>query len=99
MVVPYDLSEEGGVKKPAMQLALDMAQARPKGAHTVQWTRYAMMERVAAGETYRAIAAAFEVSVATVQRSVRGRVRGFQPLSFERILSLSQSQNLKNFQE
>lgn len=78
------------------KIALDMAQGRPKGAHTVQWTRYAMMERVAAGETYRTIAAEFGVSMATVQRSVRGKMRGFQPLSFGRVLSSSQTQNFKN---
>lgn len=81
-----------------LQLALLMALDRPDGSHITHWTRLAMMERVGAGEIYRAIAVEFRVSVATVQRSVRGKMRGFQPLNGKRVLSTSQSQNLKNFE-
>jgi hypothetical protein len=80
-------------------IALDMVRGRPKGAHIGLWTRLAMKERVAAGSTYRAVAAEFSVSVASVQRAVHRGGRGFQPLSFGRVRSASQSQNLKNFQE
>lgn len=80
------------------KVALEMARGEPKGAHTIQWTRYAMMERAAAGAKYSAIAVEFGVSVATVQRSVQGGPRGYQPLSFRRVLSSSQTQNIKKLE-
>ena len=77
------------------QVGLELAQGRPKGAHVSLWTRLAMMERVANGGTYQSVAVEFGVSVATVQRSVRGYGRGFHLPSGVRVLSATQIKNLK----
>lgn len=78
-----------------MELGLSMARHRPKGGHTCLWTRLAIAERVSAGATYREAAEEFGVSVATVGRAVRVGGRGYDLLACTRILSSSQTENLK----
>lgn len=75
-------------------LALAMAEFRPRRGMLPYWSRLALAELASEGATYASLMALFKVGRSTVYRAIKGQPRGYAPFSGQRLLTAVQDQPL-----
>ena len=86
------LSEEAVAVVDGMtpELALAMAEFRPRRGMLPYWSRLAIAELASQGMTYATLMELFRVGRSTVYRAIQGQPRGYAPLSGRRVLTALQ---------
>lgn len=72
------------------ELALAMAEFRPRRGMLPYWSRLAIAELASQGVTYAALMELFRVGRSTVYRAIKGQPRGYALFSGQRLLTAVQ---------
>lgn len=77
------------------ELAVAMAEFRPRRGMLPYWSRLAIAELASQGMSYASLMELFKVGRSTVYRAIKGKSGGFAPFTGRRLVSRSQAESVR----